>query len=147
MKKFLFLILFLSFTVSQAKPLERKTIKVGASHVKVEIADRPESRAQGLMFRKHLPSGEGMLFVFEKPEIQAFWMKNTLIPLSIGYFDSRGSLFQILDMEPASPMELNPKTYPSRQPALYALEVPRGWFQKAGIKTGDKLQLNQASSK
>ena len=68
-------------------------------------------------------------------------MKNTLIPLTIGYFDKKGKLFQILDMDPASPVELSPKLYVSAKPAKYALEMNKGWFKKFKVSVGTKLDL------
>ena len=104
--------------------------------VKAEIARTREERAQGLMHRKKLPDGEGMLFVFERDEVQSFWMKNTLIPLSIAYIASNGRIIEIKDMYP-----LDESPVPSRVPVRYALEVPQGWFSRAGIKPGDVLLL------
>lgn len=69
-------------------------------------------------------------------------MKNTFIPLSIGFFNSKKVLVDIQDMEPAkSEMDQNPKSYLSRSPAQYALEVNQGWFQKNKIKLGDRFEL------
>jgi len=91
-------------------------------------------RAQGLMYRKDLKDGEGMLFIFEQDQILSFWMKNTLIPLSIAYIASDGRIIEIYDMEPGN---LNP-VYSSRS-VRYALEVPQGWFGRAGLGPGDRL--------
>src|SRR6266403_250102 len=79
--------------------------------IEVEVADSDETREQGLMGRKELEDTSGMIFIFDQEEPQGFWMKNTIIPLSIGFFDKRGNLFQITDMEPASVVDLNPKVY------------------------------------
>jgi hypothetical protein len=117
-----------------------KTIKVGGVAVVAEIADTPEKSTRGLMFRKKLDEGTGMLFIFPDEEIRSFWMKNTFIDLSIGFFDAQQRLVDIQDMRAVkSEMEINPPTYQSAAPAKYALEVPRGWFQKHKIKVGDKL--------
>jgi uncharacterized membrane protein (UPF0127 family) len=124
-----------------AQALAKRRIRVGNQTVTAEVADTEGSRTQGLMHRKHLDAGTGMLFIFENAEKRYFWMKNTLIPLSIAYFDSQKKLINIVDMEPASPIEVNPKTYASTGPAKYALEVPKGWFIKVGIKVGDKLEI------
>jgi uncharacterized membrane protein (UPF0127 family) len=116
----------------------------GAS-LKVEMATSFEQRAQGLMNRKTLAEGEGMLFVFDPPEVLSFWMKNTLIPLSIGFFRANKELIEMQDMEPShGPVreELLPR-YISSEPAKYALEVPKGWFQKKKIKAHSKFRFKK----
>jgi uncharacterized protein len=113
-----------------------RKIKIGSQILEVEIADNDFKRSLGLMNRKTLNEGKGMLFVFDQEQPLSFWMKNTLIPLSIGYFGSDKKLYQVLDMKPASPLELRPPSYPSSRPGQYALEVPVGWFKKHKIKPG-----------
>lgn len=121
---------------------EKIKIKVGNEELQVEIADTQEKTARGLMHRKKLLDGTGMLFIFQNEEIRNFWMKNTFIALSIGFFDSKEKLIDIQDMEPVqSEMELNIPTYSSVFPAKYALEVPRGWFKKKKIKLGSSLNI------
>jgi uncharacterized membrane protein (UPF0127 family) len=100
------------------------------------VADSDAERTKGLMFRKSVPEGTGMLFVFERDEKLSFWMKNTEVALSIAYITSEGRVSQILDMEPLSLAPVRSDSY-----VRYALEVPRGWFAKAGIKPGDLLEL------
>ncbi len=120
----------------------KRTLKIGGKKLDVEIADNQERAAQGLMFRKNLPEGTGMLFVFQEEQIRSFWMKNTLIPLSIGYFDSKKVLIDIQDMEPmVSDMQKDFPTYVSKQPAQFALEVPKGWYLKHKIGLGQKFEL------
>lgn len=115
-------------------------ISVGKVPLVVEVADNPQRSARGLMYRTSLDEGKGMLFVFEGEEHRSFWMKNTFIPLSIGFFDRNKKLVDIQDMDPVkSEMDVNPPSYMSAAPATYALEVPRGWFQKHKIKIGDQL--------
>lgn len=111
-------------------------IDVGGHLFTVEIADTPEKRQQGLMYRDSLDENEGMLFVFPGEEMRSFWMKNTGIPLSIAYIDSRGVIREIHDMEPFS---LAP--VPSRFPAKFALEVNRGRFAELGIEPGDRIEI------
>lgn len=119
---------------------EKKSIKVGSTEVRAEIADTAEKSARGLMFRHHLADGEGMLFIFPSAEVRSFWMKNTFIDLSIGFFDSKRKLIDIQDMKAvSSEMDARPGTYESAGPAQYALEVPKGWFQKHKVKLGDRL--------
>ena len=141
---------FLSATPTSALPaisdthivkLKTEKIKVGSLTVLAEIADTPDSRERGLMYRKSMGANEGMLFVFEYPQPMAFWMKNTLIPLSIGYFDQSGRLLDTHEMTPAVTGAVQPKTYPSTGDAKYALEMNKGWFTKHGVKVGSKLTL------
>jgi uncharacterized membrane protein (UPF0127 family) len=116
-------------------------IKVGNKVVHVEFADTPERRAQGLMFRKSLKQDHGMLFTFDYEHHLSFWMANTLIPLSIGFFDKNNRLLHSVEMKPAVLGEVQPRHYVSRQPALYALEMPAGWFTKHDIKPGAILTI------
>lgn len=125
-------------------PLLADQIQLGDKILNVEIADTYETRAKGLMGRLELENGSGMLFVYEKPERLCFWMKNTLIPLSIAFFDNEKTLIQILDMDP--PIAEPFVQYRSKAPALYALEVPQGWFQEEKIKPGIKFSFLDASN-
>jgi len=106
----------------------------GRVSVSAEIARSDAQHEQGLMYRKALPDGEAMLFIFEKDQIMTFWMKNTLVPLSIAYISHDGRILEIHDLEPGN---LNPVK--SGRSARYALEVPRGWFSRAGLGPGDRL--------
>jgi uncharacterized membrane protein (UPF0127 family) len=125
---------------SQEVRFRKQAIQVGKHPLLVEIAETPEQTSRGLMFRTELKDGEGMLFIFEREQILSFWMKNTFIPLSIGYFSEAGVLVDIQDMEPMKSLIQTEFThYPSRKPAKFALEVPRGWFEKNKVKIGDKL--------
>jgi uncharacterized membrane protein (UPF0127 family) len=90
------------------------------------------------MYRKTLADGRGMLFVFDRDQIMSFWMKNTLIPLSIAFISKDGRILEIRDMEP-----LDETSVRSGRSARYALEAPRGWFGRAGIKTGDMVVLDE----
>ncbi|AEF85716.1 conserved hypothetical protein [Treponema primitia ZAS-2] len=98
-----------------------------------EIARTDDQRARGLMGRSSLKDGEGMLFVFEKDQILSFWMKNTLLPLSIAYIAYDGRIMEIHDMKPQDTTAIQ-----SRRSGRYALEVPQGWFTRAGISIGDR---------
>ena len=119
--------------------LSAAEIQIGDEVLLVEIADTHESRARGLMDRTELLDGHGMLFVYQKPERLVFWMKNTLIPLSIAFFDEERTLLNVLDMDP--PIGKTLIRYRSRAPALYALEVPQGWFEEHGIGPGAKFSF------
>lgn len=90
------------------------------------------------MFRESLPEGQGMLFVFDQPMPLAFWMKNTLIPLDILYFDAGGELVSALTMEPctADPCP----SYPSGESAKFALEVSAGFNQQHGVGEGWRME-------
>lgn len=112
------------------------TLELGGVPFTLEVADTPESRARGLMFRKELPENRGMLFVFPRDERLSFWMKNTEIPLSLAYIAQDGEIREIFDLVPHSlrPME---STYAVR----YALEVSRGTFERLGIKPGYRIRM------
>jgi uncharacterized membrane protein (UPF0127 family) len=104
--------------------------------VLAEMARSDEQRRRGLMGRKSLADGEGMLFIFETDRILSFWMKDTLIPLSIAFIAYDGRILEIHDMEAK-----NLRPVQSARSARYALEVPQGWFSRAGIEPGDTIQL------
>lgn len=123
---------------------EKRQIRLGGKTVTVEIADTDEKRARGLMFRESLLKDHGMLFIFDSERELSFWMKNTLIPLSIGYFDKDKKLLEVQEMSPAIIGEMFPRTYKSRKPAMYALEMEKGWFSKNGIKEGTTFSFVSA---
>ncbi len=104
--------------------------------VPVEIADTDEERQTGLMGRTALAEDAGMLFVFDVEQQLSFWMKDTLIPLSIAFIDSEGRIVDIQDMQP-----LDETPHPSAAPAQYALEVNQGFFGARGIQVGDTVEL------
>jgi len=118
-----------------------KKICIGDKTLKVEVAKTFAEREKGLMDRKVLKEGTGMIFIFEKPGIRAFWMKNTLIPLSVAYFDKEKKLINIHKMRPAPKEQPFPVTYESKSPALYAVEANWGWFEKNNITKGAKLDF------
>lgn len=112
----------------------------GAVMVEVEVADTPEQQALGLMHRESLPADAGMVFLFFDDRQSGFWMKNTLIPLSIAYFDRTGEILEIMDMEPceADPCE----SYTPGVAYRGALEVNQGAFQEWGVEVGDRLKVS-----
>ena len=120
--------------------LETKTISIASENgpvfIEVTLARTEMERSTGLMFRTELEDGKGMLFIFDKDEVLSFWMKNTLIPLSIAYISYDGTIIDIRDMYPN---DVNP-VHSSRS-VRYALEVPQGWFGMAGIKVEDKVDI------
>lgn len=112
-------------------------IRIGNQTVKMQLAVLPDEVQRGLMFRKSLGRDEGMLFVFARRQQMSFWMRNTTIPLDIGYIDSAGVLREIYPMHP-----LDETSVTSRARDLqFALEVNQGWFRERGVKVGDKLDL------
>ena len=117
-------------------------LQIGSAQLTVEIADTPSVRDQGLMNRDSLAEGCGMLFVYPQPERLCFWMKNTRIPLSIGFFDAEKRLQQIEDMDPPQTNGSSLRLYKSAAPAQYALEVPKHWFKKHKISLGDKFTID-----
>ena len=108
----------------------------GADTVHAEIANTADQRARGLMYRDNVPQGTGMLFVFEEPEVHSFWMQNTFVPLDIAFLDSELRIIDIQQMEPRSE-----DFHESRGPAMFALEVPQGWFAAHDIRVGDRAQV------
>lgn len=103
----------------------------------VEVADNEKSRAAGLMFRRLLDENEGMLFVFKDSAIRSFWMQNTYIPLSIAYISKNMIINEIYDMKPLDTSII----YYSKKPAMYALEMKQGWFDRNGITAGCKIKI------
>ena len=116
--------------------------------LQVEVADTPEARSQGLMSRPRLADNAGMLFIFEEQGSWGFWMKNTLIPLSIAFIDADWVIVDIKDMKVApSPANGPFDIYESVKPFKYALEVNRGYFKTKGIGAGAKIRFELRSSK
>ena len=115
--------------------LPSRTLTIRDQNLVVEVASTPETRATGLMHRFSLRQDHGMLFVFEAPQPLAFYMKNTYIPLSIAFVDSRGRIVNIEDMRP-----LDESTHWSRGLAQYAIEMRQGWFAAKGIGVGDVVE-------
>ena len=122
---------------------KKLALKVGKENLTVELADDEIRRERGLMFRKDLKDGNGMLFIFNDSATRSFWMKNTLISLDIGYFDQTKVLIDIQTMAPASPIEERPTIYTSKRPAKYALEVPAGWFAKHHVGLKSQLEMTR----
>lgn len=134
---FAFAVLICASCSSEKLPVKNLVIQTADGNeiiLKVEIAKTEEQRNKGFMNRKSIPDGTGMLFVFESDRILSFWMKNTPHPLSIAYIDRSGKIRNIFDMKPFSLSDVK-----STVSVRYALEVPRGWFEKVGIKIGDRV--------
>jgi uncharacterized membrane protein (UPF0127 family) len=108
----------------------------------VELADDDEARVRGLMFREHMAKDRGMLFTFPEEAPLAFWMKNTLIPLDMFYFDSQRRLVSV--QQNVQPCKADPcQAYPSAGPSMYVLELNAGLAAKLGVKPGDKLEIHR----
>lgn len=135
------LILLLSSTVFARPNFVQKKISIGTKNVIVELADDEEKRIFGLMKVNKLARDQGMLFIFEQERPLSFWMKDTLIPLSIGFFNSKKILVQILEMKTESVLQQNLPVYKSKVPCRYALEMSAGWYSVNKIKLGSKLNL------
>ena len=140
MKRVLFSILFavLSGTVSaQDTPqtnLPRIKLQAGMYQIDTQVAQTPEQRSIGLMFRSDMPQHEGMLFVFEQPATQCFWMKNTLLPLTAAFIADDGTIVNLADMKPQTT-----DSHCSTKPVRFVLEMNQGWFAKKGLKAGSRL--------
>jgi uncharacterized membrane protein (UPF0127 family) len=111
------------------------TLNAGIHNIRAEVAQTPDERATGLMFRREMAQQDGMLFVFEEPATQCFWMKNTLLPLSVAFVADDGTIVNLDDMKPQTL-----DSHCSAKPVRYVLEMNVGWFAKRGLKAGTKLQ-------
>ena len=125
-----------SCTAEAEKLEEQVELRVGSETFSVEVARTPEQRQRGLMHRSSIGENEGMLFVFERDQQLSFWMKNTEIPLSIAYISKGGEIREIHDLEPHSERSVK-----SSRAVRYALELPRGAFERAGAEVGDRLDI------
>jgi uncharacterized membrane protein (UPF0127 family) len=142
--KFLFqnqplaLVIFLAVLsgCSGLEKFEKRELAIEGVSITVEIARTPAQQRQGYMHRREVRDGEGMIFINEIDMVLSFWMKNTLVPLSIAFIASDGRIMEIYDLEPGN---LNPVQ--SGRSVRYALEVPQGWFSRAGIGPGDRVNV------
>ena len=117
--------------VAQQPELPTTALNAGIFVIQAEVAGTPATRELGLMRRKSLAPGAGMLFLFDRSAAHCMWMKNTLIPLSVAFMDERGRIINIADMQP-----LNETSHCASRPARFALEMTQGWFKKRGISAG-----------
>lgn len=122
--------------LAQGEPqqLPAITLHAGMHNILAAVAITPDQRQTGLMFRREMAQHEGMLFVFEEPSPQCFWMKNTLLPLSIAFLADDGSVVNIDEMKPQTL-----DSHCSTRPVRFVLEMNQGWFTKRGIKAGSKI--------
>jgi uncharacterized protein len=114
--------------------LQRTVLAAGMFQINAQVAQTPEQREIGLMFRATMPASEGMLFIFDEPSKQCFWMKNTLLPLSAAFVADDGVIVNLVDMQPQTT-----NAHCSAKPVRFVLEMNQGWFAKKGIKAGAKL--------
>jgi uncharacterized membrane protein (UPF0127 family) len=124
----------LAFAQDPQMSLPRVKLGAGMHQIDAQVAATQDERMTGLMFRQDMPQQEGMLFVFEYPSQQCFWMKNTLLALSVAFIADDGTIVNIDEM---APQTLD--SHCSTKPVRYVLEMNKGWFAKKGIKAGTKL--------
>lgn len=136
-------VILCAFPTLAAKDFPKRKITLGSKTFVVEVAETPEHHERGLMFRDKLGPDEGMLFIFKNEQTRFFWMKNTLIDLSIGYFNKDKKLIDVQEMKSGKGIADSAlPSYASAQPAMYALEMNKGWFDRSKVKIGDKLKLH-----
>ncbi|WP_374364074.1 DUF192 domain-containing protein [Piscinibacter sp.] len=124
-----------AFAQDGPQRLASTQLTAGFHLINAEVASTQEQRAIGLMNRPAMPANDGMLFVFERPGEQCFWMKNTLLPLSIAFLDEDGTIVNIADMKPQTL-----DSHCSAKPVRFALEMNQGWFAKRALKAGTRLK-------
>ena len=115
--------------------LPRTTLTAGMHRIDAQLATTPLQRQVGLMHRQDMPQHEGMLFVFEQPSVQCFWMRNTLIPLTAAFVQDDGTIVNLVDMKPR-----DETSHCSTRPVRYVLEMNQGWFATRGLKAGHRLK-------
>ena len=114
--------------------LPRTQLSVGLYKIDAQIAQTPLQREIGLMFRKEMPQAEGMIFVFEQPATQCFWMRNTILPLTAAFVAEDGRIVNLVDMQPQTL-----DSHCSKEPVRYVLEMNQGWFERKNLRSGTKL--------
>ncbi len=117
-----------------ADGLPTTTLEVGGQVLDVEVAADPASKQRGLMYREHLADNGGMLFVWEYSGLRAMWMKNTRIPLDVAFVNRHYVITNIETMEPETET-----LHRSHRPVRFALETNAGWFERHGIRPGDRI--------
>jgi len=132
------LIFFFWTSAAQSQDPFKIPLYINDREIWVEVAKTPNERAKGLMGRKHLGQNDGMFFMFERERYHSFWMKDTLIPLSIAFIDKEGRIVGITDMKPLTLESHHPPV-----PILYALEMKKGWFSANGINAGDIVRFSK----
>ncbi|WP_418236023.1 DUF192 domain-containing protein [Comamonas serinivorans] len=115
--------------------LPRAHLSSGMYRIEVQIAATDRQRQVGLMNRASMPDNEGMLFVFDQPSVQCFWMRNTLLPLTAAFIDDAGTVVNLKDMKPQTD-----DNHCSAKPVRYVLEMNQGWFDKRHVKPGSTIK-------
>lgn len=128
-----------SAALAQQPPVAPQSLPViqlgaGMYNIKAEVARTPQEHAIGLMQRASMPVNHGMLFVFERAERQCFWMKNTLMPLSIAFLRNDGTVVNTAEMKAGSL-----DSHCSAEPVRFALEMNQGWFARRGVTPGARI--------
>jgi len=121
-----------------------RPFRVGDTEITLSIAATPERRRRGYMYRERIEETEGLLFIFPKPEMQRFWMKNCLVPIDIAYIDNHHRVSDIHTMTPSGSDRGVGPLWTSSVPVQYALEVKDGFFERHGIRVGDTIDLTKA---
>jgi len=132
----LFVAMIVALPIGAKAVVELPTVPltINGHKITAEVAKTTEQVTTGLMHRFSLRPDHGMVFVFDRSEPRAFWMKNTFIPLSIAFVAADGRIINVDEMQPH-----DESTHTSRGPALYAIEMRKGWFTERGIKSGDVI--------
>lgn len=126
----------LAWAQDAAQPrLPAVVLTAGMHRVQAEVARTPLQQQIGMMHRKTMAEHEGMLFVYEQPSVHCFWMRNTLLPLSIAFIDDEGRIVNLADMKP-----LDESSHCSSKPVRFALEMNQGWFARRGLSAGSRLK-------
>ena len=120
----------------------RYTVAVGGREVQMQLAVRPGELQRGLMGRAGLQPDEGMLFLFARPQRMSFWMRNTPLPLDIGYFDQEGVLREVYPLFPYNETPVVSVAEDLR----FALEMRQGWFREHGVRPGARIDLEAVAA-
>ena len=134
----LFILLLLWIPIAHSQSILTIPLYIHDREIWVEVAQTPGERSVGLMGRKHLGKDEGMLFIFETEDYHGFWMKDTLLPLSIAFIGKDGRIVWMTDMKP-----LTLDSHIPPKPILYALEMNKGWFSSHAVKVGDAVRFSR----
>lgn len=111
--------------------LERMPLTIGMYRIDAQLAATPQQRETGLMMRPSMPQAEGMLFAFDRPGVQCFWMKNTLLPLTAAFLADDGRIVNLADMKPQTT-----DSHCSEEPVRFVLEMNQGWFERKNVGKG-----------
>jgi uncharacterized membrane protein (UPF0127 family) len=122
-----------------ASAAERVTIDANGHRILAEVADTPDARDRGLMFRTAMPADHGMLFVYPNDARHCMWMRNTYVPLSVAFLDEHGRVINTDEMVPRTDT-----SHCAAGPARFVLEMPAGWFLQHGVGGGTRLDFTVA---